>query len=85
MRISHNLLYSDGGRLPITKVYNGPIIWRHYLLNIEQQNEVETDLVERYDVPLTNKVTPDVTNSINSNSLSLYSLNPCLHYQIHLI
>ena len=37
-------------------------------MNIEQLNEVETDLVERFDVPLTNKVTPDVMNSITNNS-----------------
>ena len=54
--------------------------------NIEQLNAVETDLVERYDVPptnkvtpdddvpLTNKVTPDVINSITNNNLSLNSL-----------
>ena len=47
-------------------------------MNIEQLNEVETDLVERFDVPLTNKFTPDVMNSITNNSLSLYSLNPSL-------
>ena len=63
-------------------MYNGFIIGRYYLLNIEQLNEVETDLVV---VPLTNKVTPDVMNSITNNSLSLYSLNPSLHCQIHLI
>ena len=57
---------------------NGPIIWRHYLLNIEQLNAVETDLVARFDVPLTNKVTPNVINSITNNRLSLNSLNPSL-------
>ena len=37
--------------------------------NIEELNEVEveTDLVERFDGPLTNKFTPDVMNSITNS------------------
>ena len=43
-------------------------LWRYYLLNIEQLKGVETDLVERFDVPMTNKATPDVMNSITNNN-----------------
>ena len=40
-------------------MYNGFIIGRYYFIeNIEQLNEVETDLVERYDVPLTKQSHP---------------------------
>ena len=47
------------------------------LLNIEQLNEVETDLVERYDVPLTNKVTPDVLNSITNKYFIVLLAEQC--------
>ena len=65
-------------------IYNGPIIWRHYLLNIEQLNEVETDLVERYDVPLTKqRVTPDVMNDIIKNSFEMVLISALNHRLNH--
>ena len=49
-----------------------PLYGNIILLNIEQLNGVETGLVERFYVSLTNKVTPDVMNGITNTIVYRY-------------